>query len=495
MRKSFWFILCVLVQSCSSNYFQDIEDNATSFDENFISDLSFNLEDLSKFQEVLSLSGDNRVTMEDILAVENTIYGDTHKKAIVLDDISPIVTEDNDTLLFAVNYPEGGYKVYSSDNRLQPVIVESPNGRFEPKEGENAIWLSLMVDNILLLKESADTELMMSKDEIYANKVFWALAKDPTSLIMALKGKNPTTRSIAPDPSGHYEYYSTFHTFEAYDSIPHLTTTRWHQSYPFNNYCPYKSDWSERVPAGCVPIAGAQLLYYLHNTFGYPTEAPLTATCIGNKNNYVMNQSDFSTTTWNQIRYDYTKAAPMIANLGTLSQIDYGNNSSSASLTRLAEDAFPVYGVGCDHQSYNYNSVKTSLLQSKPVIVGAYASRHHVLGIPTDYYNGHAFIIDGYKRVKEKITTICLWVPDGMEPSECEETITITYLSPEIGYFRINWGWGWPYYDIDFKNEVWYSSDEGHWKTYHYDDEECEHPDSLTFQYEKKMLINYRPIN
>lgn len=74
MRKVYWLILCLLAEGCSSNYFQDIEDNATSFDENFISDLSFNLEDLSKFQEVLSLSGDNRVTMEDILAVENTIY-------------------------------------------------------------------------------------------------------------------------------------------------------------------------------------------------------------------------------------------------------------------------------------------------------------------------------------------------------------------------------------------------------------------------------------
>ena len=39
-----------------------------------------------------------------------------------------------------------------------------------------------------------------------------------------------------------------------------LLTTEWHQDYPFNRYTPIKG--KKHAPAGCVPIAIAQVVNY-----------------------------------------------------------------------------------------------------------------------------------------------------------------------------------------------------------------------------------------
>ena len=43
----------------------------------------------------------------------------------------------------------------------------------------------------------------------------------------------------------------------------------------YNIYCPLKSDNFWHAPAGCVAIAGAQILYYLNHKFGVPATAPI----------------------------------------------------------------------------------------------------------------------------------------------------------------------------------------------------------------------------
>ena len=48
--------------------------------------------------------------------------------------------------------------------------------------------------------------------------------------------------------------------FRDYEKVGPLLTTAWHQDAPFNNHTPIIN--GEHAPAGCVPIAIAQVVNY-----------------------------------------------------------------------------------------------------------------------------------------------------------------------------------------------------------------------------------------
>ena len=61
----------------------------------------------------------------------------------------------------------------------------------------------------------------------------------------------------------------------------------WDQGEPYNEFCPWvTSDMKERAPAGCVAVAGAEVLYYLHNRYGVPVNMVSEGYCNGVIGNY-----------------------------------------------------------------------------------------------------------------------------------------------------------------------------------------------------------------
>lgn len=391
----------------------------------------------------------NWVTMDNVVALSTVSTDSTRTSADEL-TFDCIRDADNDTLLYVCNKRGGGWTLYSSDMRTPPIVAQSDHGSFEELMQIYAAkaWVQGMADDIKVIRMLADDQLNFTSEEIEANKNFWKSVSDPDGFVKNVLGVNPT-RGFGDEPripTGHYEFSGTSMQYEEWDTIGRLTQTNWDQgsiwSY-YNYYCPLKSNSTyEHVPAGCVAIAGAQMLYFLHNKFGVPVTAPSEATCSGNIPIYTMWQGNYTSTIWNTMNTNEIDAAPLIADVGELVGMTYGNDASSAYTSNLVY-VFANYGISCSYAEYNASVVATSLSNGIPVILSAQGAGQS---------SGHAFITDRYKRARPVIVTGYEWVWDSPPPLDMllpynPPIVEYTYLSPVIRWIGMNWGWGSYYYN------------------------------------------------
>lgn len=347
-----------------------------------------------------------------------------------------IIDETNDTLLYIVNYADGGWTIYSSDKRLPAVVAESQDGVFDKDEDSPmAIWVHTMAEDIKLAKLATDEELTFSQEDIQSNRDNWDAVCDVDNFVrnhQAVTRKTLPPIDVDPVPRGHYELARTERYTEAYDSIGHLTTTWWTQGYPYNSFCPQINN--QNALAGCVAIAGAQMLYYLHNKLGVPQYAPSTT------------EGELSSTIWGLMAQDGYYAAPLIANVGALVDMDYGLDGSGADTEDLVDDVFERYGIGCSFDSFDEAVVEQNLLNEFPVIARAYTTQHHILGFPINS-GGHAFIVDAYKRTRQVVKYTYEWIPEESDDAPSvlipvDNRYEYTFSTPTIAYIKMNWGWG-----------------------------------------------------
>ena len=289
-----------------------------------------------------------------------------------------------------------------------------------------------------------------TKEEITSNKEFWESIKQTDEYVKShvkdykqnVKRRIPPLDSIEYDFSqmGHYEIRYTHTYSQVYDSIEHLITTMWNQGPPYNYYCPMTTLGNgTKAPAGCVPVAIAQLFYYLHNHIGVPLTAPSAAYCNGNVNSYSSGQGTYTISVWNTITAG-NNMAPLIANIGKLSNIQYGNIESLVSENDVT-NAFPAYDINCTYTYYNETNLKNSLLDSIPVILSAKSSNAQY---------GHFFIADRFLRKRYYTLTVYKWVYDYYPTNPDGSLIPVplfpdieeyTYSSPYINMIGMNWGW------------------------------------------------------
>lgn len=390
-------------------------------------------------------------------------------------EIIPCVDKDNDTLAFAVNY-EKGWTLYSADKRVPPILAESDRGDFKEISCHPGVkeWISRSLENIKVIKRLDNEMLNFTEEEIRNCQEFWAQTLNP----------------YPHQPSGHYELHSTNTIVEVCDSIPHLLSTKWNQSYPFNAYCPYVAgSTTTHCPAGCVAIAGAQMLYYLHYYYGVPECAPSTAYCYSDENDfpYYWDQGGDTSSIWDFMPLTgdgeesfNTNAAPLIAEVGNYAIVTYTHSGSYAN-TYFLHNVFNLYyGISSYYGEYNQTTVRQSLINEMPVIV--WAGDEYIV-------DSHAFIIDGYLRKRTVTTSVYRWVWDspggnGMYPIiQPEDRIEIQTSQPYIDLVRMNWGnpiqWednnGW--YTL---TDDWYVS----FGTYVYN-----------FSEDRNMIYGFAPIN
>lgn len=396
------------------------------------------------------------VTLDAVAALTEAQMGMTRNSSDIRNRITCYTDTAKDTLLFICDNSEGGWTMYSSDTRVPPIVAQSGTGTFaEAMENENAAWwIKTIAEDMKAIRSAGDNELNFSKEEIESNANFWESVSAPNKFVKEQLGMNETRWKDLP--TGHYEFVgSSYHT-EIYDSIPRLTVTNWHQDSPFNDYCPYRTDFTTyRSPAGCVAIAGAQMLYFLHEELGVPQTAPSEAYCNGaNNTNYDWSQYNYTSGIWD-IMNTGSNAAPLIADIGRRVDMNYGNNGSGTYTSRLVNKVFIPYGIDCTYSSYNVEDVKNSLLTGMPVILSAAA-------LDDGETVGHAFITDRYRRIRGVTTNRYEWVydyiptnPDGtpiLIPNAPHKVET-SYSSPTINMIGMNWGWG-----SDYNNEEeWYS--------------------------------------
>lgn len=442
---------------------------------------------------------ETRVRLQDVqLLAQAAIPTKTRTENEVSIDF---VIDQNDTLFYVINHPGGGWTMYASDRRVPAIVAENPRGSFNLPQMQEASgsWLSCMCEDMRIVRECTDSQLSFTAEEISTNRKFWESISSPDMLL-----QEQSTRAGGGELlNGHWELYYTGSYHDVYDSVPHLIKTHWKQGHPYNFYCPQKSTGGDNVPAGCVAIAGAQMLFFLHNKLGIPDSTVSQASCTGGIN--TMQQWGYSSTIWEQMPHDDATnttngiyAAPLVAQTGVLVNMQYGDEGSGAYTQDLVNNFFNFYGISCQYLNYNTETLFSNLLNGFPVIANAQTSSSGA--------NGHAFIIDGYKRMCIVTMNIYRWIPDldgggiiinsggSVSPQayipNVPDKTEYTYSSITNDYIRMNWGWGQTTgYGPDnlYADDTWFTPT-GDWYI-HFSSGE-----NLHWNYNRHILCNFSPI-
>lgn len=376
------------------------------------------------------------VTEEDALK-----YAEFQCKAGRLSSVKSIkaITTFDSVTSYVLEY-EDGWEIISADKRGPIILAQGEGNYVEPDNKKSPTsWInSLNRDIFYRWQQKPQNEAKNPQEELSLN--FWTYITNPKEII----GGELQTKSNPGDLLGDYELFSLETELVRYDSIPHLTTTKWDQEYAYNYACPPRNDAvnSEgRAYAGCTPVAGAQMLFYLHNSWGVPTLAPSYASCSGTASNPVFDiPNPNSSTIWSQMYNDNNsssnKAYILIADAGRRGGANYNHpDGTSMSLSGL-QPFFGAYGLTCSYSDYQADTIVNSLLRGCPIPVST-----------TDISGGdpHAFLVDGYIRFQYKYTATYRWVYYNLPPGPVPmvpDAIRVWYSSPEIQLVLMNWGWG-----------------------------------------------------
>lgn len=424
-----------------------------------------------------------RVTSEDMDAYVHflSVLDDPEKREVT--GFFPY-EEEGELLFYVVTFSDG-WRIISPDKRGPVVLCENEVGSFNLQAEENPamlVWIEGLLNDIDVrrkLDEYGKRQISEQTKKEEENSIhFWRMLRPGEDDIVF-----PDTKSPRYPPLGHWELVSATYQMELYSQVDHYTNTQWGQGSPYNSFCPPKTNGQGgNKPAGCVAIAGAQLLYYLHGLWGVPLTAPTSL----NANNY---GQDYTTGAWSLINNNYYTdyLGYFIRDIGTRVGTTYGNDASGAYTANLIPDVFNFYGIDADYDDYDYSgpsSVKASLDQSLPVIMRANGTQHHFLWFTWED-DGHTFLIDGYKVYRREVTGYYEWVWDEPYSSPVpfiENTIIVTYDDPQMLYVKMNWGWNGAF------NDVWFTP-AGTWEVY-----DIPSPSDTTFyhfDYGRKFIHNY----
>ena len=208
------------------------------------------------------------------------------------------------------------------------------------------------------------------------------------------------------------------------DAVGPLMTTRWNQSWPYNNYCPTYDDGDEQVHAvtGCVATATAQIMnYYQWPAVGRGSHG---YTCNVNGETVTDLYADFSESVyrWELMLDDYDEGssaescdavARLMSDVGISMDMGYGSSSGASEKDALM--AMKRYFDYYD-KAYLLNRDNYGAAEWDQMLVDELSAGRPILYCGFDLSpttgGGHAFVIDGFDTE---------------------------------GYFHLNWGWGGSY--------------------------------------------------
>ena len=187
-------------------------------------------------------------------------------------------------------------------------------------------------------------------------------------------------------------------------TIEPLIYTHWHQSWPYNSWCPYIKGTTNRAATGCVATAGAQVIYYFHKDLPdyimatTPTydwgDAPVTQSVEKGR-----------PMKWGIMLNDYNSAHPaefddaigeFTLAVGAYTWMSYGA-SSGAYISNLVPTFNDCFDLSSQNQSFTSHAVLeplayASLVEKRPSVYAGYNSNNE----------GHAIVLDGYRASDDK---------------------------------------------------------------------------------------------
>ena len=479
--------------ACSYNELPDNLQPAATLEDK----ITLNIETRAETYKGEQLDQKYFVTAADLENFVNFRRTESKRSGFSVKEVKSYGFDSSQTLFYILNYDKG-WEVVAADKRVQPTLAHGDEGTFTMDTDNEPMkfWMNMLADGVLQTRRdheygnsgggvstASTTSTNTTSSTLSAqndNVDFW----DSISSDEATRpgGLIPTPGPMQP-VDGYYIYaIDTEVSYQTY-TRDHLLSTSWSQDHPWNQFCPLKNNGSgERAPAGCVAISGSQMLYYLRNYYDLTLYAPTHCYYDGDIDDFYIYFDLYNTTIWDTMAPSYvfgepdshyTSAAMLIAYVGKLIDMTYGNTGSSASTMQLKEKVFSEFDITCsESDTYDYQIIKNNIYNNRPVILRA-----------TSDDGGHSWIADGYKYTEKTTITYLVRYETERTPAflstldKDDAHFTMTSTSIVSKYLYMNWGWGSGY------NNNWYSGDPN-WTA-----------SGCTFDTDVKMVYNFQPSN
>jgi len=327
-----------------------------------------------------------------------------------------------DSLLYIVDFENNaGCAVLAADRRIKDkilAIIES--GSFNNMD-------STMFPPTYKQGMYADSELMKGFSLYNADVDDYYVAGEFSPLYFCDNfAKYCLTQCDDPDPSTippsdpHESIKYVVGEWQTKEKIAPMLTTVWHQNSPFNDNAPmlnwaFWQKWKKRSPAGCFPIAIAQIIAY-HEMMSECNGYKLNWKSI-KKNLYVNNKPDEEGASYE----DKRAVAYLLQFLSISCRAKHTPDFTFVFPHNARKTMEFVYGNAATHCSYDNGVVYNMLKNKKPALVCAISK----------IVDGHAWVVDGYLHRAQPV--ICIRNCDGKERRDT------TYRDQYL--VHCNWGW------------------------------------------------------
>lgn len=363
-----------------------------------------------------------------------------------------------------------GFAMLAADSIYEPILAYDSIGNFD-KTNLNpglVLWFNKQGHELEYIRDNKNKK----NDSIAAaNKLLWKAYGNNSGIIKSnsfskqniqQKDLKKTVFQLAP-----LEPVVTENGADVlYNSVGPLCLTNWNQDAPYNQFCPSGNYSNGHMPAGCVPVAMAQVMRFWNFPTTYNFNIMPKSLWL---DPYTMNITG------------YAEAARLISDIGshditkwtqTTSQfVTYSDNGTStndyycpsvfgdfgytsASRTETVSDQI-LWGAknGLAYSGLLSNELSTNL---RPCIMGGYAGQNTVGGLVYYPYfdQGHEWVCDGVSQTIIYPWFILTYFDRSGNILRTEKVYDLFYISG--AFLHMNWGWG-PFALGGANNDGWYN--------------------------------------
>ena len=321
---------------------------------------------------------------------------DSEVGSAAIGDIEEFKNADNAVLGYIVSLEPKGFIVIAADDRINPVVVVSNNGKFDanPQNPMVAMLYADLTNRMAAVEKiAADQTRGEAAEAIEQNKAAWARFTAPATRAAAIGIISevwvaPFVKSQWSQSGGIYNYY---------------TPTIYDKTYSFDE--PGNQD---NAPSGCVATGTAQILRYFQwpqKPIGVKTGSYAVKTDNGTEFSGTMNLRGGDGTggayNWDAMTLiptgaekleTYKQIGALLFDAGLSVGMSYTNAGSASNYNPSTMKS--LFGYGAAARGLNENDARSNLDARRPVAVSISSILPENLG-----GEGHAIVCDGYGRL------------------------------------------------------------------------------------------------
>lgn len=393
MRKNtiFLVIATIFAVACNKNYSHDVDPPNVDSHSPYAISAEQAIERMNDFMRAWD-GEETRSSQRRIKSLSSISCGD-----VIAATRSADLNIDMENLLYVVEFEDGGGSaIIGADTRVAPVYAVLDETVISTSDFNNAI----NGDNI--------------------NDLSTQIAG--TIIIGALADATAGTFDFRPDEEIQDDFTIRFSRTTILEQVLPLLTTKWGQKDPFNNRFPIVDGSSSglRQPAGCVTVAVAQIIN---------NQMPATNHEI---NGHTHNFGIISNFTYDRDitdTYYQDCIASFMYDIAMELDVEYHNENPNNPQTTSTINKAKRFLISLD-----FNNVSITPLEVDNVVDMLNCNKPvYARGVDAVNDSGHAWVIDGWKKVKTDIIERVTYQGGGTTESIVETTI--------YQYAHCNFGW------------------------------------------------------